>query len=318
MMNKKVVNTNYAGTKGKRIDFARFVEIAKETIKDYLPVEYKNAIVDVQPCNKLNENYLGMTVKTQKNAVLPMLNLNMFYDALQHFHYDLEKIMKKMAEVVQIPQMEVDMDLFRDYEKAKKRLFIRVTDADRNQEVLSNVPYTQVENLAITYHIFLDFGDHREDDIASALVTNEMMRGFNISKDQLHLDALENSPKLLPSKVEPVVYQHVILPLIIVTNERMVNGASAIFYSGLMDQIGELLKGDYYILPSSIHEMLACRDDVEMTIDELKCMVTEINIDEVRPEERLADEVYHYDTKCRVFEKASDYKSRISKLDLFS
>ena len=98
----------------------------------------------------------------------------------------------------------------------------------------------------------------------------------------------------------------------------MVNGASAIFYSGLMDQIGELLKGDYYILPSSIHEMLACRDDVEMTIDELKCMVTEINIDEVRPEERLADEVYHYDTKCRVFEKASDYKSRISKLDLFS
>ena len=95
MTNKKVVNTNYAGAKGEKIDFARFVEIAKETIKDYLPDEYENAIVDVYPCNRLNKSYLGMIVKTQKNAVSPTLNLNMFYDALQRFHYDLEKIMKK-------------------------------------------------------------------------------------------------------------------------------------------------------------------------------------------------------------------------------
>ena len=345
MTNKKVVNTNYAGAKGEKIDFARFVEIAKETIKDYLPDEYENAIVDVQPCHKLNESYLGMTVKAQKNTVLPTLNLNMFYDTLQHFHYDLEKIMKKMAEIVQIPPMEVDMDLFSDYEKAKKCLFIRVTDADRNQEILSNAPYTQVENLAITYHIFLDFEDKRED-IASALVTNEMMRRFNISKDQLHQDAMENSPKLFPAKVESVselmknmmrrnmrdagireedidqmmreMYQETLTPLTIVTNEQIVNGASAIFYSGLMDQIGELLEGDYFIFPSSINEMLVCRDTAGMTSDELKCMVMEINNTNVQPEERLTNEVYHYDTKCRVFEKASVFEARMSKLDIFS
>ena len=332
MMNKKVVNTNYAGTKGKRIDFARFVEIAKETIKDYLPVEYKNAIVDVQPCNKLNENYLGMTVKAQKNTVLPTLNLNMFYDTLQHFHYDLEKIMKKMAEVVQIRPMGVDMELFRDYGKAKEHLFIRVSNADKNQETLSNVPHTRVEDLAITYHISLGF---EKNGISSAIVDNEMMRAFGVSKDELHQDAIENSPKLLPVKVEPLwrvmknmveelqaadvteedndLLQDEAIPFTIVTNEQKINGASAIFYPGVMDQIGRLLKGNYFILPSSIHEMLILPDNGMITSSELKSWVVEANCCTVLPEEKLADEVYHYDYVEKIFEKASAFEARKRK-----
>ena len=332
MMNKKVVNTNYAGTKGKRIDFARFVEIAKETIKDYLPVEYKNAIVDVQPCNKLNENYLGMTVKAQKNTVLPTLNLNMFYDTLQHFHYDLEKIMKKMAEVVQIRPMGVDMELFRDYGKAKEHLFIRVSNADKNQETLSNVPHTRVEDLAITYHISLGF---EKNGISSAIVDNEMMRAFGVSKDELHQDAIENSPKLLPVKVEPLwrvmknmveelqaadvteedndLLQDEAIPFTIVTNEQKINGASAIFYPGVMDQIGRLLTGNYFILPSSIHEMLILPDNGMITSSELKSWVVEANCCTVLPEEKLADEVYHYDYVEKIFEKASAFEARKRK-----
>lgn len=77
-----------------------------------------------------------------------------------------------------------------------------------------------------------------------------------------------------------------------------------------MDQIGESLKGDYYILPSSTHEMLVLPDNGEMTSHELKRMVMEVNNSEVRPEEKLAGEVYHYDTKDRIFEKASAFEER--------
>ena len=317
------------------MEFEKFVETVKETIKDYLPDEYKNASVDVYPFKKLNENYLGMTVRTEGQRTSPTLNLNMFYQKMQDVHMDMKDIMEKMADVVQIIPIDIDMDLLTNYEKAKENLFIRVSDADRNQEILSNVPHTRVENLAITYHIFANSG---VDGIASTIVTHEMMRLFGVSKDQLHQDALENSPKLFPVKVDSMdkmmenmmrndmraagvkeedidqmmeeMYQTMRVPLTIVTNEQMLDGAAVLFYPGQMDQIGELLKGDYYILPSSTHEMLGLPDDGEMTSRELKRMVMAVNNSEVRPEEKLADEVYHYDTKDRIFEKASAFEER--------
>ena len=317
------------------MEFEKFVETVKETITDYLPDEYKNASVDVYPFKKLNENYLGMTVRTEGQRTSPTLNLNMFYQKMQDVHMDIKDIMEKMADVVQIIPIDIDMDLLTNYEKAKENLFIRVSDADRNQEILSNVPHTRVENLAITYHIFANSG---ADGIASTIVTHEMMRLFGVSKDQLHQDALENSPKLFPVKVDSMdkmmenmmrndmraagvkeedidqmmeeMYQTMGVPLTIVTNEQMLDGAAVLFYPGQMDQIGELLKGDYYILPSSTHEMLVLPDDGEMTSRELKRMVMAVNNSEVRPEEKLADEVYHYDTKDRIFEKASAFEER--------
>ena len=251
------------------MEFEKFVENVKETIKDYLPAEYNNASVDVYPHEKLNENYLGLTVRTENQVASPTLNLNMFYEQMQDVQMNIEDIMERMAEVVQITPMDIDMDILTDYEKAKENLFIRVSDADRNQEMLSKVPHTRVENLAITYHIFANSG---ADGIASAIVNNEMMKLFGVSKDQLHQDALENSPKLFLVKVESMdkmmenmmrndmraagikeedidqmmeeMYQNMAVPLTIVTNEQMLDGAAVLFYPGQMDQIGEALKGD--------------------------------------------------------------------------
>ena len=65
------------------MEFERFVETVKETIKDYLPAEYNNASVDVYPHEKLNESYLGMTVRMENQVASPTLNLNMFYEQMQ-------------------------------------------------------------------------------------------------------------------------------------------------------------------------------------------------------------------------------------------
>ncbi|MGN0268996.1 MAG: DUF5688 family protein, partial [Lachnospiraceae bacterium] len=75
------------------MEFEKFVETVKETIKDYLPAEYNNASVDVYPHEKLNENYLGMTVRTENQVASPTLNLNMFYEQMQDVQMDMEDIM---------------------------------------------------------------------------------------------------------------------------------------------------------------------------------------------------------------------------------
>lgn len=47
-----------------------------------------------------------------------------------------------------------------------------------------------------------------------------------------------------------------------------------------------------------------------MTADALRDMVKDVNAKEVSPEERLSDNVYHYDSKDHVFELAEKYEAR--------
>ena len=59
-----------------------------------------------------------------------------------------------------------------------------------------------------------------------------------------------------------------------------------------------------------MHEIIVAPDDGRLSYSELKEMVTEINETQVAPEDRLTDEVYHYDTRDHVFEKAEAFTER--------
>ena len=51
-------------------------------------------------------------------------------------------------------------------------------------------------------------------------------------------------------------------------------------------------------------------DNGEMVVEELKSMVHEVNLTQVKPEERLTDSVYHYDSKNHIFELAEKFEER--------
>ena len=72
-----------------------------------------------------------------------------------------------------------------------------------------------------------------------------------------------------------------------------------------MDRLGEEIKGDFFLLPSSVHEIIVAPDDGNLSYPELKEMVAEINATQVAPEDRLTDEVYHYDTRSTCLKKPS-------------
>ena len=44
-------------------------------------------------------------------------------------------------------------------QKAKDKLFIRVSSVEKNEEMLQNVPHQIRENLAITYHLSISIDD---------------------------------------------------------------------------------------------------------------------------------------------------------------
>ena len=242
------------------MNFEQFVEDVKAEIKHYLPDEFKDAQIDVLQHTKLNDSYLGMTVRKDDQTIAPTINLNHYYEMFKEFDENLDVVMQQVADLVTLKPIHIDMSMFMNYEIAKEHLFIRVSDAERNDEILERLPHKRIENLAITYHIVADIGD---EGIGSTPITYQMLSGYGITEEQLHQDALENSPKIFPAKVEEIgsmmnkmmredmrhsgmsdeeidlYFENMGLnepnPLTVVTNEHQTNGAAVLFYPGQME-----------------------------------------------------------------------------------
>ncbi len=91
----------------------------------------------------------------------------------------------------------------------------------------------------------------------------------------------------------------------IITNERGVDGAVSMLYEDKVHKLAESLESDLYILPSSVHEVIAVSVNMGEP-EELARMVAEINMDQVKLEDRLSNQVYHYDKDLRKFTLATD------------
>ena len=67
--------------------------------------------------------------------------------------------------------------------------------------------------------------------------------------------------------------------------------------SYFMEEAAKRLGEDFYVLPSSIHEVILIPDTPDVSALELQGIVQSVNVEQVAPEERLSDHIYHYDSK---------------------
>ncbi len=99
--------------------------------------------------------------------------------------------------------------------------------------------------------------------------------------------------------------------MMVLTNSNSVNGAAVIFYPEVLEKIGEKMGADYFILPSSVHEVLILPDAGNWSVRDLENMVKEVNNGEVAAKDRLSYDVFNYDSKEHHFEKARDHEARV-------
>lgn len=315
----------------EKMNINEFVNEVRGNIKGFLPKAYENAEVSVTEYQKLNVIYEGLIVKREKEMVSPIINLDQFYEIYQNQpETTMEVICRRIAKVVMETPIEVNLNPIMDYNIAKYNLFIRVSSAEKNKDILANVPHQLKEDLAITYHLITNM---RGGELSSLLIKNDLLKQYGITAEQLHEDAMNSSPRIMPQEVSSIgtiirefgeqdpfmmsseendmLQESEPAPsFYVVTNQKKLDGAGVIFYPGMMEYLGSLFWQDYFILPSSIHEMIVLPDNGEISVNELKMMVSEINATQVTPSERLTDEVYHFDTKDHVFEKADNFIKR--------
>ena len=91
----------------------------------------------------------------------------------------------------------------------------------------------------------------------------------------------------------------------VISNEKGINGAASMLYENELHELAESLESDLYILPSSVHEVIAVSSDMGSP-EMLAQMVVEVNMQEVSLDERLSNQVYHYDKDLRKLTLATD------------
>ena len=94
--------------------------------------------------------------------------------------------------------------------------------------------------------------------------------------------------------------------LLVLTTEDGILGASTLYYPGMTDRIARIVGGNYYVLPSSVHEVLIMPEGGRMSPEEMAQMVREINENEVSPKERLGNRVLHYREDLLLLQVAAD------------
>jgi len=85
--------------------------------------------------------------------------------------------------------------------------------------------------------------------------------------------------------------------MFVLSNNLRHFGAACILYNRVLEDIGNQLNEDFYILPSSIHEVIILPISFKPESIELNEMIKEINKTQVSEEEVLSDHAYYYSRK---------------------
>ncbi len=306
------------------MNFDEFKQQVADEIKDYLPKEFENAEVSLTKVLKNNDVELDAIIVKQEDVnIAPTIYLRGFFDDYQK-GTSMESILEEIAKVNVDHAQSKDFDVSRitDFELVKDKIMPRLVNADGNAERLAGSPHTEVEDLSVIYTVELA---KMGDGMATVTVSDQLMEKWGIDKEQLHDLAIKNladhgNPVLTDmrtvmvelmaeemsqmgmSKEDAINYVKEMIPddsvpMYVVTNEEKIHGASVLLNQDFMDSVADKLGGDYFILPSSVHECICIPKNEDMNFRDFEGMVHEVNTNEVRPEDRLSEHVYEYDAK---------------------
>lgn len=251
----------------------------------------------------------GLLILQPGKNVVPTIYLDSFYAAYEDgvtFREVLDRILEIFRE--ESPREDIDMDFFKSFEKVRDRICYRLIGRHNNAELLRDIPYVDFLDLAICFYYAYSGGELGDGTI---LIHNSHLDRWNIKTADLMKLARENTPAIFPARITPMLEmldeaapsQNPVteedVPLMVLTNGARLHGAACMLYPDMLDGIGRKKQDSFYIIPSSIHEVLILDRAGMGTPEEMKAMIREVNAQHVAAEEILSDNLYYYDLQAK-------------------
>lgn len=306
------------------MNYEIFKEVVAEKIMDYMPEKYKDLQPRVIPVDKVNMTLDGLNLSGDGVNISPTIYINDMYKKYEQCG-DLNETLQTATDLIvqafeQIPEINANID----FGNVKDKVVFQLINTQQNEQLLSQVPHREFQDLSIIYKVVISV---EAEGVQSTKVTNELAKHIGMDEEQLFKAAVENTKRIFPPTVRnmnevmreiflkdgmPVEMADMMIGEIppeqsiwVISNKEGINGAVSMLYENELHGLAENLGTDLYILPSSVHEVLAVSSDIGDP-EELAKMVTEINMSEVSLDERLSNQVYHYDKDLRKLTLATD------------
>lgn len=279
----------------------------KQLVLSYLREQLGHSVkISIQPVIKNNHvTFDSLLILEPGCNATPSLYLNYYYDKLKN-GADIESVLRLLLDTYQSNKLteNIDVRFFTEYENVSGRILYKLINTSQNKELLQEIPHIKFLDLAIVFYCLVSTNDVGS---ATILIRNQHLSLWDVTPDMLHQQAAYNTPRLMPPKL---IDMNSLLqefapdfidsnsftpsPLYVLTNSEKLYGAAAILNAGILKNFSITKNSDFYILPSSIHEVLLFPANQQLNPAELNKMVQEVNQTQLSREDVLSDHVYYY------------------------
>ncbi len=297
----------------KETEYIQFLTDIQERVEAHF-----NGKVKGEVCTSVKNNgvsVIGLMLKGEGEQVAPNFYLDRQFLEWMRGLCTLEEISDKLCmayhEEVKKNAQLVSKITF-SWEEFRRGVFVRLVNKEKNRELLETVPYGCFLDLALVYYYSVPISG---DVMGTLIITKEHLKILDISEEELHQAAISNCERFQPVKIrcmEDLLYdlgrkigvnvqeaQTCHPYLFVMTNTRGIFGAVSMYFKEELECFANRIGKSFYVLPSSVHEVILVPDSKEFCREYFASMVKEINATQVDATEVLSDNIYFYDKNTK-------------------
>ncbi|MBQ4562871.1 MAG: hypothetical protein IJA58_00155 [Lachnospiraceae bacterium] len=309
-----------------------FHQKLKRDVQHNLEARGRHGRVEIVQIVKHNDMKLtGMVFLREGGNVSPIVNLDLMYEDYKNGKPYSTLMQEAYSVLMEVRGRKISGLTVDRYEDLKDKIRIRMCNPKQNEEWLKDKVHKPAGEFVCTYYAELfDEGS----SMAAKAVTHENLEEWGISEETLIRDAEENLRQMpiLMRDVEDIMLDVFFeengqnlyhLPrekwkslnglVYAISNESRVYGASVLARDDVLKRLGEMFGANYYVLPSTVHDILAIPlSHGNLSIERFFHFVKTASEELIKPEERLSDAVLLYDRKQeRLFDAQQYYREKL-------
>lgn len=288
------------------MEYVEFKGAFLQSLLNYLEQDDNNWQVLIQKMRRVNENEIDAFSIARKNQHSHVKISRVFYlpDVYEVYQRgeSMDEILESILDLAKVTYEEFDLERgFLNAGKYKKWIEAELIGRERNSLLLEQIVYREFLDLAIIYRLKLR---SRNGWTTSILITKEILKAWNMTPDELHLIAMQNTGERSHFAINNIadlleLDEDDKFPIYVMSNLRYEYGAIGIAFSEVLNRAVEIVGDHFIILPSSLHEVLLLpwvpgKDQI------LHKLVETVNREVIPAELQLSDSIYQYDreTEC--------------------
>lgn len=267
-----------------------FINFLENAVGEFIKKEYPTATLRRDVFQRNNYSYQALAVSFDNNVAMSF-NLDALYEDHQS-DLAMEEILKRCENTIRTDANRINLSglIEEAIKKGGECLIKVVVPFEGNDEYLKGLLYERYLDLAIIFK-------YNIDEIGTFAITKALADNLNMSFQDFS-DLAKESPYSdyrigSMSDFYPEMGGLFECPFDVIANKEMYFSSGALTDMEFLKKVGERFDSSFYIVPSSIHELLVVKSD-KGNMEEISNMVKEVNED-VEPEDVLADHAYFYD-----------------------